>query len=98
LPNPQDTVPFRFLQLKKFHTPPGKKRVGPLVAPEIDFHQMLTALLPYPRLLRELGLVHDLEVRVPLNLAPTGTVKVRLQRGRTRLRRHLEAAVVPRTQ
>jgi hypothetical protein len=55
----------RFVQLAVFHQQPaGTVAPRPLAASDtnLDFHQMLSALGEYPRILRELGLVIDLEI------------------------------------
>jgi hypothetical protein len=55
----------RFAQLAVFHQQPrGTVAAPPPMSSDtrLDFHQMLSALGEYPRILRELGLVIDLEV------------------------------------
>ncbi|MBI3979067.1 MAG: hypothetical protein HY331_12860 [Chloroflexi bacterium] len=80
-PGPADP-PMDFMQLKLFHRARNARRVGdtqpwePLPLPEVDFHQVLSSMGQYPRILRELGIVHDLEVPLPANLPPKGTVQV----------------------
>jgi hypothetical protein len=51
-----------FLQLKCFHLANAVKKRLPqqIPLPEVDFHQMLTALAQHPQLLRRLGLAIDL--------------------------------------
>ncbi|HEV8064572.1 MAG TPA: hypothetical protein VGP46_07060, partial [Acidimicrobiales bacterium] len=44
--------------------------------PVFDFHQTLGALHPYPALMRQLGIVFDLEVTLPSGLGPTPSVQV----------------------
>jgi hypothetical protein len=44
--------------------------------PTFDFHATLSALHSYPALMRQLGLVFDLEVTVPAGLSATPKVKV----------------------
>ena len=44
--------------------------------PLFDFHQSLSALHSYPALMRRLGLVFDLQVKVPAGLTSTPNVKV----------------------
>ena len=63
-----------FVRLHMFHQPFTDTRVA-VTKPDIDFHQMVSALGDYPVLMRMLGLVHDLEVPHPGNLGDT-TVQV----------------------
>ena len=64
-----------FKKVADFHKPFNPdNRITP-TPPEIDFHQMLSALGRYPVLMRLLGLVRDLEVAYPGQLDDT-TVQV----------------------
>jgi hypothetical protein len=56
------TVRSDFLQLKCLHLANAVKKCLPekIPIPEVDFHQMLTALAQHPQLLRRLGLAIDL--------------------------------------
>ncbi len=64
-----------FLQAKLFHKPFTEKRIQ-IPAPSIDFHRMVSLLGDYPHLLRLMGLVHDLEIPVPVRTASENTVQV----------------------
>ena len=64
-----------FKKVADFHKPFNPdNRINP-TPPQIDFHQMLSALGRYPFLMRLLGLVRDLEVAYPGELGDT-TVQV----------------------
>jgi hypothetical protein len=64
-----------FENVLKFHAPFNPtNRIEP-APPDIDFHQMLSALGRYPFLMRLLGIVRDLEVAYPGALGDT-TVQV----------------------
>jgi hypothetical protein len=73
-PNP----PKDFLQLKLFHHQLNQTRIPPPQVPEFDFHQAVSSLGEFPRLMRLLGLVHDLEIPFPelRDLNPTVQVRV----------------------
>ncbi len=62
---------FSFYQVKDFYA--QQDFIEPLVKPELDFHQALSALGDYPEILRRLGLVLDMRVTlaagIPANLA-----------------------------
>jgi len=60
--------------VENFHKP-FKTTKAPINVPDVDFHQMLSALGRYPVLMRMLGIVHDLEVDHPGSLGAT-TVEV----------------------
>jgi len=60
-----------------FHTRPEHDPGFKPTTPTLDFHQALSMLKAYPRLLRTLGLVFDLVVPVPAGL-PMGTTTVKV--------------------
>lgn len=68
---------FDFLQLRHFHRPRTpdlldattlKERQDKIID-EFDFHQMLSSLGDFPIMMRKLGLVHDLQIEFPRELA-----------------------------
>lgn len=74
------SVESDFAQLLVFHQRAGD--AAPAAPPRMDFHEALTAVGAYPSLLRELGLVIDLEVpaagfpQSPRAQSPARTLKV----------------------
>jgi len=69
---------LNFYQLRKFHEfnpKPGANKI-PVPAPQFDFHDVVSALARFPRLLRPLGLVFDLVVPMPANLSLNSDVRV----------------------
>ncbi|MEE6185156.1 hypothetical protein [Bacillus pretiosus] len=63
-------------QLQQFYTPRDPhNRIEPVV-PTLDFHQVISSLGDYPLLLRELGLVFDLEVDLESGIPSDGSVAI----------------------
>ncbi len=68
---PATTAAYETLHsVETFHKP-FKTTKATIAVPDIEFHQMLSALGRYPVLMRMLGLVHDLEVDHPGSLGAT---------------------------
>ncbi|HEY3364141.1 MAG TPA: hypothetical protein VGK74_03680 [Symbiobacteriaceae bacterium] len=53
--------PQDFLQLQTFYKPPT---IPEVTAPQMDFHEAVASLASYPRLMRDLRLVVDLDVEI----------------------------------
>ncbi|HWI53752.1 MAG TPA: hypothetical protein VNT01_16565 [Symbiobacteriaceae bacterium] len=70
-PNPA----LDFYQVKNFYKPRNAQRLK-VNKPELDFHQVVSALGDYPELLRRMGLVFDLEIPFAGPIAPGGYVQV----------------------
>jgi hypothetical protein len=69
---------LNFYQLRKFHEfnpRPGANK-APVPPPKFDFHDVVSAIARFPRLLRPLGLAFDLVVPVPGNLPVNADVRV----------------------
>ena len=65
-----------FAQLFEFYEPkPNKKRIMKIDPPDFDFHDMLSLINEYPKLMRALGLVVDFLVPIK-NIAQTGLVEL----------------------
>jgi hypothetical protein len=92
---------LNFYQLRKFHEfnpSPGANKT-PVPPPKFDFHDVVSAVARFPRLLRPLGLAFDLVVPMPRNLpvnadvraTPTGlTLRVPTQHTSPRTRYHAD--------
>jgi hypothetical protein len=50
----------------------------PLDTPKVDFHQILSSLAKYPKIMRRLGLVIDLETPIPPGVPPLFSGQVRV--------------------
>ncbi|WP_036218029.1 hypothetical protein, partial [Lysinibacillus sphaericus] len=67
LPNP-------FESLNNFHQPPKNMKVKS--TEEIDFHVMISCLGDFPILMRELGLVFDLEIPLTNDIPDNSTIQI----------------------
>lgn len=76
VPSAASTTPTDFLQVMLFHqphnapnTPPASAQSPyvrvPITVPPLDFHDIVSTLGKYPWLMRQLGLVIDMEAQVP---------------------------------
>ncbi|MGE5673178.1 MAG: hypothetical protein ACM3XM_04750 [Mycobacterium leprae] len=65
------------LRARLFHQGPSGTRL-PVTVPRVDFHDMVGTLGQYPELMRSLGLVYDLEVKMPraVPIPPEGLIRV----------------------
>ncbi|HWI65740.1 MAG TPA: hypothetical protein VNT75_28270 [Symbiobacteriaceae bacterium] len=72
-PNPA----LDFYMVKNFYKPRNAQRMA-VQKPELDFHQVVSALNDYPEVLRRMGLVIDMEVPFDIGagMAPGGYVTV----------------------
>jgi hypothetical protein len=70
-PNP----PLDFYQVKQFFRPRNQERMA-VTVPELDFHQVVSALGDYPEIMRRLGLVIDLEIPYTTNIPASGRMQV----------------------
>lgn len=70
-PNPA----LDFYQVKNFYKPRNAQRLA-VPVPELDFHQVVSALGDYPEILRRMGLVIDMEVPFDVGMAASGYVQV----------------------
>lgn len=67
----QASPEFDFAQLKNFHGWYKKKALPPFVQPDppnFEFHSILSTLSAYPQLMRRLGLVIDLDIKMPAGI------------------------------
>src|SRR6266566_768431 len=69
---------LNFYQLRKFHEfnpKPGANKI-PVPSPKFDFHDVVSVIARFPRLLRPLGLAFDLILPAPRNLPVNADVRV----------------------
>lgn len=81
--NEATAIQYDFFQAEYFHAPKTKRGVDRYYdikteRPDPDFHQIVALLSDYPVLMRKLGLIFDLEVPVPANIASVSEKIVRI--------------------
>ena len=69
VPPGASTTPMDFAQMLLFHQSHNAPGVRvPIKVPSMDFHEIISALGRYPWLMRQLGLVIDMEAQLPIAL------------------------------